>query len=149
MKKLNLLIFILTAILIISCSKDTPTTDDWSTEEYEISFQMSFEEDIYVIYAEFIHDENKSFKRYEDSDDNSAYLEDKRGYIVKDRIGVSFESYATVPTKSIDVQITDIGSNKIVLNESVGNISYDYIGKSKVTVVYDIKTKQPEVIFSD
>ena len=147
--KLKLVIVLLVAIVMNACSKDDSPDKDGATNEYEISFQMSFGEDIYVIYTEYIHDDKKSFQRYEDSDDNSAYLEDSKTYTANNKIGVSFESYATVPTKSIDVKIVNLGSGKTVLNENVGNISYDYPNKSKVTIIYDIESKKTEVVHSD
>lgn len=145
MKKLFLLICI---FLLVSCSKDDSDSDSGATDEYELYTRVSFKENIYTMYVNYIHDENQSFVRYEQNNQTNSYFEDSKTFLVDDKIGIEIESKTTVATQTIDVQIRNVGSGKLLVSETINkNVAFNIPGHHKVRLVYDIKTKKVDIQF--
>lgn len=139
-------ILLIALILLVACSPESSESDSGSTNEYEIYTRVSFKENIYTMYVNYIHDDKQSFVRYEQNDQTNSYFEDTKTYLAEDKIGIEIESKTTVATQTIDVQIRNVGSGNLVVSETIDkSIAYNIPGHHKVKLVYDIKTDKVEV----
>lgn len=143
MKKLLLITLI---IISVGCTKDK--ISEGATNEYLIYTRVSFGENIYAMHVNFIHDGDRSFNRYENNDQTDSYFEDSKSFLAENQVGIEIDSKTTVPTKSIDIQIRNVGSGELLVSETIEkNIGYNIPGHHKVRLIYDLNTESIDVKF--
>ena len=143
-------ILLMALILLVACSPESSESDSGSTNEYEIYTRVSFKENIYTMYVNYIHDEKQSFVRYEQNDQTNSYFEDTKTYLAEDKIGIEIESKTTVATQTIDVQIRNVGSGNLLVSETIDkSIAYNIPGHHKVRLIFDVDTQKIIIEFLD
>lgn len=146
-KDMKKLLFILT-LLLIACSKDTSETKSGATNEYEISTRVSFKENSYTMYVNYIHDEDLSFTRYEQNNQTDSFFEDSRSFLADNKIGIEIESKTTVPTEAIDIKIRNVGSGELLVSKTIDQrVAYNIPGQHKVRLIYDVVSDKVDVEF--
>ena len=141
------LLTVVILLIICSCSKDN-TESDSTTNEYEIYTRVSFRENIYTMYVDYIHDGDKSFVRYEQNDETSSYFEDSKTFLVDEEIGIEIESKTTVPTKTIDIQVRNVGSGKLLVSKTIEkSVVYNMPGQHRVKLIYNVKSGDVDIQF--